>query len=261
VTRQQTITTNEDLVEAEQRARLAKIRLEISALEKPSSPYRPLLDAVPLITIVLTLATLWAGVYKYFDDRKEARLAQERTQIRTDIDQILSFPTDPKISLARVFFLLHDLGELTENNSDGRDNVTNIIDEMIKQDLDFDKIRDASFSLVALNKWAGYAARLREKGGSEDIRYKYYQALRHLYEANPTYFSSIDYDARTGYYIVDKYAPDAQFALFKELAYGYSKHVEFIRDDSQRKIAIDRFADVLHNPNKGLSAKLFNTRP
>jgi hypothetical protein len=217
-----------------------------------------LLDAAPLITVVLTLASLWAGAYKYFDDRKEARLALERAQVRTDIDQILSFPTDAKISLARATFLLHDLGDLTANDSGGRDNVTDVIDELIKNDLDFDKARDAGFSLLALSNWPGYADRMRDRGGSRDIRYKYYQALRHLYEANKAYFSSIDYDSGTGGYVVKEYTEEAQFLLFAALVSGYSKHMEFIRDESARKEAVERFADALHNP--GLAAKLFGHR-
>jgi hypothetical protein len=255
---QQSAPKSEDLAETEQKARIDKLRLEISALEKPSSGYKPLLDAVPLITIAITLATLWAGAYKYFDDRKEARLAQERAQIRTDIDQILSFPTDTKISLARVTFLLHDLGDLTASDSSRRDNVTDVIDELIKNDLDFDKIRDAGFSLLALTNWAGYAARLRDKGGSMDLRYKYYQALRHLYEANKPYFSSIGYDRETGGYVVKEYTEEAQFILFAALVGGYGKHIEFIKNDSERKEAIERFADALHNP--GLAAALFDGR-
>lgn len=255
----QMVTISNDLSNEEQRARVEKLQLEITALKNPFPIYKTLVEFVPLLTALLTVITLAAGAYKYFDDRKETRLAQDKAQFRADVDQILSFPSESKISLARITFLLHDLGDLTRNDNAARDNVTNIIERLVANDLGFDKLRDVSFDVIAMDHWAGYAARLGQKGSSQDILYKYYQALRHLYDENKKYFSSIDVDKETGGYIVEEYTEEEKFLRFAQLAIGYGRRVRLIQDARERDEAIAKFAEALQNPK--LAAKLFDDRP
>jgi hypothetical protein len=249
----------DDLAVSKQQAEVDKLHLEIAALKREPSRYKSIVEATPFIAAMLTLASLWAGAYKYFEDRKEARMAQETAQVRTDVDQILSFPTDTKISLARVAFLLHDLGELTTQNSAARKDVTDVIEATVMNDLDFDKLRDAGFGSTVLDHWTDYTMRLRESGGTEQIRYKYFQALRHLYEANNSYFSTIDYDPSKKGYAVKAFTEENQYLLFRTLVDGYRKHVEFIRNDGERKDAISKFGQALHNPS--LATKMFENSP
>jgi hypothetical protein len=165
----------------ERQANLEKTRLEIEGLKDRHAWYKPWLDAAPLITAVLTIAALSAGAYRYFHDNQETRSAQRNTQIRSDIDVIVSFPSDRKISLARIIFLFHDLVTLTAKDKKAHDVVTDVIEKLVADDLDFDKLRDVGFDVVALASWPGYAQRLEQQGGSPTVIYKYLQAFHHLY--------------------------------------------------------------------------------
>jgi hypothetical protein len=255
----QAIAPSNDLALEEQQRRIEKLQLEIAALRNPSPGYKTIVELVPLLTALLTVIALAAGAYKYFGDREEARRAQERVQFRADVDQILAFPTDAKISLARVTFVLHDLDDLTRDDRAARQNVTDVIERLVANDLDFDKLRDVSFDVIALDHWVDYAERTRRAEKSRDILYKYYQALRHLYEENKEYFSSIDFDKEAGGYVVQKYTEEEKFLRFAQLATGYIRRVRLTPNAVARQEAITKFADALHNPR--LATRLFDAPP
>jgi len=242
-----TNVANDDLSNEERKASVEKLHLEIAALKRQPVWYKPILDATPLITAILTLAGLWAGAYKYFGDRRQSRMANQKTQIRVDIDQILSFPADNKITVARITFLLHDLDELTANDAAARNNVTDVLEQLIANDLDFDRPRDVSFDVAAMSHWPDYEQRLRSQCGSPELIYKYYQALRHLYERNKPYFSTIEYNRAEERFSVTTYTYEAQFLHFAQLIVGYQKHLSFIRNPAERQTALQRLAEALHN--------------
>lgn len=243
-----TNATNESLSNDEREARIEKLQLEIAALKRQPAWYKPILDATPLIAAVLTLAGLWAGAYKYFEDRRQSRVTNQKTQFRADIDQILSFPSDNKITVARITFLLHDLDGLTANDAAARNNVTDVLEQLIANDLDLDKPRDVSFDVAAMSHWPDYAHRLHTQGGSPELIYKYYQALRHLYERNKSYFSTIDYNRAEQRFSVPTYTYEAQFQHFAQLIVGYQRHLSFMQSAMERQTALERLADALHNP-------------
>jgi hypothetical protein len=250
----QTAPSSEKTPDEEHAARLEKLRLEIASLKYQLTWYRPFLDSTPLITVIITLIGLWAGAYKYLEERRETRIGQQNSQIRADIDQILSFPSDSKISLARVTFLFHDLDRMTIDDIAMRNNISDIVEKLIANDLDFDKLRDVSFDVAAMSRWADYSQRLRAKGGSRDIRYKYFQAFRHLHTENEQYFSTIDID-ESGQYIVKQFTVEAQFLRFAQLVIGYQQHVSFIKTTMEREGAKNSMAQALHNPS--LVEKIF----
>jgi hypothetical protein len=145
-------------------------------------------------------------------------------KIRADLDQILSFPSDDKISLARVVFLFHDLENLTASDNAAKANVSVVVEKLIENDLDFDKLRDLSFDVAALLYWPGYAQRLQERGGSRELRYKYVQAFRHLYEENKAYVSSIHFDRTVNEFVVKEFTPiETQFLRLAQLMTGYGR--------------------------------------
>ena len=242
-------SSDDSLSSEEREAGIEKLRLEISALKKQPAWYSPYLEATPLIAVVFTLIGLWAGAIKYFNESGESRSIDRRTQIRADLDQILSFPSDDKISLARVVFLFHDLENLTASDNAAKANVSVVVEKLIENDLDFDKLRDLSFDVAALLYWPGYAQRLQERGGSRELRYKYVQAFRHLYEENKAYVSSIHFDRTVNEFVVKEFTPiETQFLRLAQLMTGYGQHIRFIPDEVKRKEARDELAAAIHNP-------------
>lgn len=244
----------QSLSNEEREARIEKLRLEIAALKNPPPWYRPILDATPLITVALTLAGLWAGAFKYFEDqrqsreeRQQSRADQQSLQIRSNIDQILSFPTDNKITSARVIFLLHDLDTLTVNDVNTRNKITDVLESLIENNLNFDQRRDVNFDIAAMSNWPDYERRLHQRGGSPVLRYNYFQALRHLSEKHQAYFSSIDYDRTEERFVVKSYVEESQFQLFVLLVTGYQLHMGLIRSAAERKEAVEQFARALQN--------------
>jgi hypothetical protein len=238
----------DEFSQKERVAKLEKLNLEIAALKSPSSWYKPILDATPLIAVIVTVAGLWAGAYKYFEDKKSAR-ASEQCQIRADFDQLVSFPTDNKVTLSRILFLFHDLRTLSTYDASFRDSVTDIVEKLVETDLDFEKLRDVNFEISAMEYWPEYTNRLATKGGSPQLRYKYYQAFRHLYDKDPSYFSSITYDAKTDRFIVKRFTQEVDFLLFGRLVEGYRRHVNFISNPTAQQEAKRMMAEATHNPD------------
>jgi len=248
--------SDDDLSQEERLTSLEKLKLEVLALKRASAWYRPLLDAVPFVTALVTVVGLWAGAYKYFADKREARLAQNVSELKTDVDQILTFPTDDKISRARVTFALNDLERLTTDDAGKRANVTDIIEMTVENDLNFDKLRDVTFDAIVLSHWKDYSSRLSQKGGSPNIRNRYIEALRRLYATNPEYFSSIDYNDALGGFTASGSVDEAKYLEFLKLVSGYQRHLKFIGSAPERVSAVENFSEALHNPR--LAAKLLS---
>jgi hypothetical protein len=241
-----------------------KLLLELEALRRAGRRERwtvwaPLLSAcVAVIGVALTVNQFITQQDKDRRERVEQQRVRDESQIRTDLDQLLNLPKDSSASAGAVL-LLQDLVRLAERLPAERARITPVLVNLAQHDADFDNVRDVRLDIAVLKYWPEYSEHLRRNHVDHDfVFYKYFQSFRHLHERNPTYFSTIAFDEKTGYR-VSSFADEASYVSFVTLVQGFRLHYDLLDDDAAllRQAAIDRFESGLNNPV--LTKQLFGT--
>lgn len=204
---------------------------------------------MPLITTLVAVAGLWFGVVKFFGEQRQVRTLRSEGQIRANTDQILSFPKNELLSVSRVLFLLAELRDLVQRVPEKKQEITNILGELI-QHSDFDKLRDIRLSVTVFEHWPEYLQKIRTNPRAQKlVTYKYYQAFRHLHEEDPGYFETLNLDPNSGFVVgPGGYTEESIFLRFERLVWGFSLYLKAIKANPPAwEHAIQRFNAALRN--------------
>lgn len=206
-------------------AQLEKLKLEIRDLKKKSVWRDTLLQLVPALTILGTVIGFGFTVYQFYHDQQKARATAQadqkiriQSQIRTDLDQLVQFPTDKSHTIARVVFLLQDLAnaqglaELQRKNAgesdtsgEERRRTSQVFGKMILYDIQYNEKRDVDFANTILTNWEDFKPYLVQTAPGDPpeprvqiILIRYLDALNGLHSKFPAYLAGTQLDATKG---------------------------------------------------------------
>jgi hypothetical protein len=237
-------------------AQLEKLKLEIENLrtkkwEDRISKFVPMVTAlVAVIGLLITINQFTAQQRKDREAKVQEQNIKDETQIRSNIDQLLSLTTDKNLTIARVSFLLEDLKALIKRRPDEQQKITEILSEFIQYDCNFNNLRDIRFDVAAVKRWEDYRAYLRNHSEVNDyIIDKYIEALGLIHDEDVPYFEAIQYEKGFGYK-VEKYTEPSRFERFIALVDGFSLHLGILNEksDGAAKQAVQRFQREINNP-------------
>jgi hypothetical protein len=239
----------ETTVSDEKNLQQEKLRLEIDNLRKQKSWEGRLGRYVPFATAIVAIAGLWFGFVQFIQEQKSDRDLRIQNQIQANVSELLEFPGKDERSVSRVSFLLSELLELRKHLSlkaMDEDRITTVLVDLVKDDLNFDKLRHLQFDVILLESWPGYLSYLAANPKTQRfILYKYYQALRQLHFEDPKYFETIQY--LDGQYKVERYTQESRYLRFQKLVAAYSRHLQATKSPLDRKQALDRFTKATSN--------------
>ena len=241
-------------------AQLEKINLEIRALRKKSVWHDTVLQLTPALTVLVALSGFVFGIYQFHNGQEKARELEQagqqikiQDQIRSDLDQIVQFPTDRKQTVSRVSFFLLDLDNLLKPNladpdstAKDRRKIGDLLVQLISDDLDLTERRNVSFALTLVKQSNDYDEGLKAHPNMlMNILTNHCDAFESIYKKAPKYFGRFKYTDQTKSEIDEPDVspiPDASLARhFEDLVGSYSRHLELIQDASTRQSAIKHF--------------------
>lgn len=276
-------------------AQLCKVKLEIASLKWQNSWIGRLAQFATIITICATLVTIFATVFGLISERQKDRDLRTRelreriaTQYRSDIEQLLQYPTEDKQTITYVIFLLNDLEALIKTTSELKELSQTDLESGIKQQelaiadllsnlttstkFDYNQPRNVEFDLRCLDHWEAYKTILREQKtqNNVDIIGKYAAALETLYKEDPVYVGTVDlispyvFQPASESKFTQNYNKTIQFA---DLYFGFNEHVELLRERLRKspgdeenvkniELAHQVFSESTHN--QCLTQKIFH---
>ncbi|HEX8773706.1 MAG TPA: hypothetical protein VF735_08845 [Pyrinomonadaceae bacterium] len=260
----ETNSNNMSLDDSLKRAQLKKIRLEIKQLKKGNGWGEAITQFIPLISVLIAVGGFLFGIYEFqkkskveqdkmlFEQQKdrETREADQtiriQGQIRSDLEQLFNFTQDKQQTISKVLFTLGDLKAYLEiektlkqsgsNSYKTRDITTNLIKSVI-DDCDFDVHRDVKYDRALMNHWEDSRPYLRENTGmNEYILYKYSEALRKIYNIDPSVVSSLKYTGQRFDY-PDGYRKlsSPQIRHLEEIITSFNEHMQLFEADDVKK--------------------------
>lgn len=237
-------------------ARLKKLEDEIQQLSRATGRGTRVARYIPLLTACIAVAGFIFGIVKFVSEQAQDRRIRIQSQIRTDINELLLFTSDESQTISRALFLLQDIDALIINKSNEREDITQILAEIISKDCDFEDLRHVRLDVMAMRHWEGYEAYLIRNPAVHDfIMYKYVQALRVLHDMNPEYVEHIEYETESGYRVAE-FAKESFYLHFESLVRGYVLHVRLLGDPDAQMEAIELFQEAVNN--RTLTQQIFH---
>jgi hypothetical protein len=250
-------------------AQLKKINLEISELKNkdrweniPPSQYIQLFTTfIAVCGFIFTIFQFFQGQKKDRTVKEEEKRLRDESQIRNDIEQLLSLDSEKEKAVGEVFFLLKDLNTLADRNPAERQKITTALIEFIQNDCNFDNLRHIRIDIAVLKNWSDYQEYLSQNASYHDfVMYKYFQAFRHMHDEDKIYFESIKYknkDKKDDGFDVSRYTEEDRFLKFTSLISGYEIHLKILKGNQKAiQEETERFSEALNNTT--LTYQLFN---
>jgi hypothetical protein len=227
-----------------------KLALEVRRLKQEAGVMGRLLGTLPLITVLVAVGTFWFGVVQFISESRQNRTLRWEEQLRSDIQELLAFPKNEEYTVSRASFLLQDLRRLQGYLGRDDDQVTGTLLALVQDDCDFDKRRHVGLDIAMFEQWPPYVDEMRKDANRQGfIIYKYFQALRHLHDADPRYFESLGYEPGSGYVVRSgKYTDEERYLSFQTLVRGFVLHLGAMEHGSERwSAAVTRFHEAVNN--------------
>jgi len=243
-------------------AEIQKLKLEIKALEWENSLLGRVLRLAGLLTIIATVVTIIAtgvgvgvGFMKFVDDRQKDRDLRgkeltERTtnQYRSDLEQLIGYPVNPKQTVSSASFLFQDLHDLVEKGFDEgqrdqyRIQIGSLLAQIVRSDdYDLSVMRNLEFDRKAMFYCDYYKRFLKEHPGQNGtILSKYSFVLASMHDENPKYYQAITSEPNFLFSAPKK--GHGKFGPFVHLFQGYQEHLnlfdEAIHQDGSKNSEI-----------------------
>lgn len=249
---------------------------------------------MPVITALISVTGLVVSViifgYQQSIEQEKNRTARElerrttlQNQIRGDIDEILRFTGDSKLSVSRAAFLLADIQttldspinrtsldpadkenkKLADVLHGYKDSLNRSLAILVKDDCDFTRhSRDAGLANAVVAYWHDYPDYLAKESEDFDklnyILWKYVKALQTLHDRNPGYLESFYVDKNglwPGRRFAKRINQDLLYRRLIGLTDGFRMHLAILCKDGLRENAkelrtarLEEFQTSLSNP-------------
>jgi len=196
-----------------------------------------------LVTVFATSYGIWAS-YKQDTELKEKEL-RERTDTlyRAEIQRLIQYPIDPKITISDAVFLLRDLEDVVANGYERgakqdrqKDEIGTLITQlMMSPDVDLSVTRNVEFDRKALTNSPSYQDYLiRNPKYNRDVISKYKTILATIHAADLNY--SITPDERSDEMFIESNTAGKlektqdKFFQFVYIFYAYKSHVDLLKE-------------------------------
>jgi len=233
-------------------AQLEKLNLEIDALRNKKNWQELLVKVTPLLSVLIAVSGLLFGGYQYYSQQEKARRNERteqqlriQTQIRDNLNHVVSFPGDQKETISTIAFCLEDLKRLKNvladtgqgQSADDRDfGITPVLTAVISEDCDFNKDRDVLLAFAVPEHWADYEEYLKKHPASlKTILAKYTDALGELQIKAPSYVSQLTLNDDQSEWIEPKGMSSSHGELLRhleDLVNGFDDHLKMLEKDS-----------------------------
>lgn len=271
-----------------------KLELEIASLQKKKRWWETLTQFLPVLTALISVAGLVTSVLIFGrqqsteqEKNRTARELERRTtlqnKISSDTDEILRFTGDPKLTVARVAFLLADIQTILDSPINHtaldpadnknkkladvlpgyKDNLTRSLVILVRDDCDFRRrSRDALLANVVVAYWSDYSDYLAKNQKNLDklsyILWEYAKALERFHDQNPGYLESF-YLEGDGILPSPRYArkenEDLLFNHLIDLTDGFRMHLKILCKETMgekakelKRTSLEEFQTRLSNP-------------
>jgi hypothetical protein len=269
----------DDLERSLKVAQLQKLELEIKGLRRYSTVPETLVKLTPLLSVLIAVGGLLWGIYQYHQQQGEAQAHEEigqriqlEAQRRSDLDQIVRFPSNKTETLSRTKFLLKDLNTLLQlqerslkssndlNEGSVRE-VSKILYDVVNDDCDLDTKRDADFAGAIVDSWDDYKKYIQENPALlSELISKHCDSLSNLHSRIPRYVGRITYDPSQRIYIEPPRTTDTEQSYFRHfvaLVLSAKTHLDLL--DQNSKLRQDLVRDFQASTcNEKLTKELFN---
>ena len=266
---------------------IQKLKLEIIELRKKTR-----WQLTPAITTLIAVAGLVISVllfgWQQASEQEKNRVAVElerraslQNQISSETDEILRFPSDPKLTISRVAFLLADIqfmldspirpisvdpqdrpvGKLADVLPYYKDHLTRSLAILVRDECDLSrKARDAGIARAISEYWPGYADYLAENQMEELnwILWKYTKALEKFDRQNPGYLNSFvatEHAIQPARRYRRRQDEDLRYGHLVDLSDGFKGHLQILCREPQtedakalRKGRFEEFLTSVSNP-------------
>jgi hypothetical protein len=260
-------------------AQLEKLKLEIEHLKKNNGWEKRIALYTPLLSILIAVGGFLFGIYQFqrvqqvqqnqiIDEQQKDRLAREadqairvQNQIRSDVDQILLFPSDKQQTISKVSFLLEDLKSYLELSADklqtgasknNKRSVSISLVNSVMNDCNFDQHRDVNYAYTLISNWEDYGQYLKEED-SNSLQYilnMYKQALRNVYDKDPSVIRSVRYIVEDDAFLhPNGYGKlnTAQVNHFHDIINGFDTYLDFLKDEKVKEKYLAYFQGAMCN--------------
>jgi len=256
-----------------------KLDLEIESLKKKNR-WETVAQIMPMIATLVATAGFFFTMFVFqsqrTDEQRKDRLGREieqrtklQNQIRSDVDEILRFTGEEKVTLSRVSFLLEDVKTVMESKVNETERVSDLFPAykrslseslvvLIRDDCDFSKFpRDVGLANTVIEHWKDYSEYLKSELPKLDyILFKYSRALQTIRDENPGYLEGL-YLSDDGYEVSGKHRKRANeqvlYAHFVDILDGFNLHLALLDNPSDeakkiKKAQLKEFESSLCNP-------------
>jgi hypothetical protein len=262
-----------------------KLELEIDTLKWQTGRVYRLSQFAVIFSIIATLVTIfytgyniWSSYTKDTENKKKELTQKTDSQYRTEIQRLIQYPSDTKMPISEVVFLLRDLEEVVKNGYEGdqqkrqKEEIGILLMQLIKSsDVDLSIPRNIEFDRSAMlhsNFYADYL--VKDPLANSVILSKYKTHLKEISTAYPDF--RVDPDKNDDHAFMPVNIPNE--TVNKQYVYtylAYKSHVELLdrstRENEQFKEKAEEylgasfcaFYDATHNA--ALTAKIYGGDP
>lgn len=268
---------DEKLTNEISQAQLEKLRLEITQMENDRYDWvRNLTPFTNLFSVIIAVGGFLFGIYQFqsqqslqnqrlLDEQEKFRISQDREmaakiqeRMNSNIEKLLLFTQDEKITIAQATYLLIDLKTQIKLKAQGTAfpdataqtltrEVSHMLIQAIEDDCNFEKYRDNKFVFMILDKWGDLEDYLKDYPRTNYVLDNFADALYNFCKRDPSFFKNL--------YSYDKFREDFSTELstldrenIDLLITNYETLFEFLTDKDEKEEMAKVFQAVTCNP-------------
>lgn len=249
--------------ESTETAKQEKLKLEVKTLIWQTGRIYRLSQFAIIFSITATLVTVFAttfGIWTSYnkDIENKQKELKERTDglYRTQIQRLIQYPIEPKMTIADAVFLFRDLEEVVNGRYERGDKQDRqrkemglLLTELIKSpDFDLSIARNIEFDREAMSHSEFYKDYLiHDPVSNMTMISKYQTALREIHESNPKYMIVPDATNETLFFEYNPPADPAKkqvlFQRYSYIFFAYRTHVQLMSETAVKRPELRQVAE------------------
>jgi hypothetical protein len=238
-----------------------RLQLEVEQRQRDVSWQADVQRWLPAASALVAFAVALYGVFRYFDERRQAREIRTEEGVAHNLERLIDRPTDGTSPNARAIAALRNLDGLARTGSGTatghRLRVTDAVTALVRDDLTvLQTPDDARLPVICVDHWADFENQLaRDPDLCRVVVERYLAAMERLATESPPYVRSARRE--NGRYVAPEGRLSPQDALlFATLVRGFKRYVDLLPDGEVREESIGTFSRMAET----LGAQMFPSR-